>query len=166
MLIVEVHHEATQAVWGGEKGSYVNTFRGVPGQLSYRPPRVTPRPRIAGFVTAIVDAGAGGSPDYAQIDQQGRYMVRFLFDSAASGGRLASRPVRMIQNHAGENYGTHFPLKPGIEVLIAFVNGDPDRPLIVGAAPNALTPSPVDSRNRTTHRIKTMAGIRIDLVDE
>jgi type VI secretion system secreted protein VgrG len=72
----------------------------------------------------------------------------------------------MLQNHAGANYGTHFPLKPGTEVLIAFVNGDPDRPVIVGAAPNPLTPSPVNSANRSTHRIKTQGGIVFDLVDE
>jgi type VI secretion system secreted protein VgrG len=84
----------------------------------------------------------------------------------AAGGQPPSRPVRMLQNHAGENYGTHFPLKPGIEVLIAFVGGDPDRPLIVGAAPNPLTPSPVDGRTPTTHRIKTRSGIRFDMVDD
>ena len=145
---------------------YTNVFRAIPAQQPYRPPRVTPRPRIAGVVTGIVDAGPGGSSDYAQIDDQGRYMVRILFDTAAGGGSAPSRPMRMLQNHAGENYGTHFPLKPGVEVLIAFVNGDPDRPLIVGAVPNPLTPSPVDKANRTTHRIKTKAGILFDLVDE
>ncbi|APR75970.1 Rhs element Vgr family protein [Minicystis rosea] len=145
---------------------YTNVFHAIPAQQPYRPPRVTPRPRVDGLVTGIVDAGPGGSSDYAQIDDQGRYLVRILFDTAAGGGTAPSRPVRMIQNHAGENYGTHFPLKPGVEVLLAFVNGDPDRPLIVGAVPNPLTPSPVDNANRTTHRIKTKAGILFDLVDE
>jgi type VI secretion system secreted protein VgrG len=166
MLIVEVEHRAVQPLSGGDRSSYTNTFRGVPAATTFRPPRRTPRPQIAGFVTAIVDAGTGDGSAYAEIDPQGRYMVRFLFDSAASGGRLASRPVRMLQNHAGENYGTHFPLKPGIEVLVGFVNGDPDRPVIVGAVPNPLTPSPVDARNRTMHRIQTRAGIKIELVDE
>jgi type VI secretion system secreted protein VgrG len=168
LLLVEVEHVANLVVSAREgledQPAYVNTFRAAPAEQTYRPPRITPIPRISGLVTGIVDAGPGGSETYAQIDDQGRYLVRFLFDTAESGG--VSRPVRMIQNHAGENYGTHFPLKPGIEVLIAFVNGDPDRPIIVGAAPNPLTPSPVDARNRQTHRIKTRTGVVIDLVDD
>ncbi|WP_437326178.1 type VI secretion system Vgr family protein [Sorangium sp. So ce381] len=169
LLFVEVEHRASQAAGGlgggDEPRRYVNTFRAIPGKNTYRPPRVTKAPRIGGVVTGIVDAGPGGGGNDAQIDDQGRYMVRFLFDTGAAGG-VTSRPVRMLQNHAGANYGTHFPLKPGTEVLIAFVNGDPDRPVIVGAAPNPLTPSPVNSANRSTHRIKTQGGIVFDLVDE
>ncbi|MGK3988438.1 type VI secretion system tip protein TssI/VgrG [Sorangium sp. So ce136] len=168
MLLVEVEHRVTQAAGGRgaeEPQRYANAFRAIPGQNTYRPPRVTPAPRISGVVTGIVDAGSGGGGSTAEIDDQGRYMVRFLFDTGPAGG-APSRPVRMLQNHAGANYGTHFPLKPGTEVLIAFVNGDPDRPVIVGAAPNPLTPSPVNSANRTTHRIKTQGGIIFDLVDD
>jgi type VI secretion system secreted protein VgrG len=71
----------------------------------------------------------------------------------------------MLQNHAGEGYGTHFPLKPGTEVAIAFVGGDPDRPIIVGAIPNALTPSPVTATNPGVHRMRTSRGVTIDLVE-
>ncbi|WP_437589371.1 type VI secretion system Vgr family protein [Sorangium sp. So ce1000] len=165
LLFVEVEHRATLLTGSDEPRRYLNTFRAIPGRNTYRPPRVTPTPRISGVVTGIVDAGPGGGSNNAEIDDQGRYMVRFLFDTGAAGG-VSSRPVRMLQNHAGANYGTHFPLKPGTEVLIAFVNGDPDRPVIVGAAPNPLTPSPVNSANRSTHRIKTQGGIVFDLVDE
>ncbi|MGK3998459.1 type VI secretion system Vgr family protein [Sorangium sp. So ce1024] len=168
LLFVEVEHRASQAAGGRgaeEPQRYVNTFRAIPAKNTYRPPRVTPTPRISGVVTAIVEAAPGGGSSNAQIDDQGRYMVRFLFDTVSAGG-VPSRPVRMLQNHAGANYGTHFPLKPGTEVLIAFVNGDPDRPVIVGAAPNPLTPSPVNAANRSTHRIKTQGGIVFDLVDE
>lgn len=169
MLFVEVEHRAAQAAGGrgpsDEPQRYVNTFRAIPAKNTYRPPRNTPTPRISGVVTGIVDAGSGGGGSNAEIDDQGRYMVRFLFDTGPAGG-APSRPVRMLQNHAGANYGTHFPLKPGTEVLIAFVNGDPDRPVIVGAAPNPLTPSPVNNANRSTHRIKTQGGIVFDLVDE
>ncbi|HVY46555.1 MAG TPA: type VI secretion system tip protein TssI/VgrG, partial [Minicystis sp.] len=169
LLIVEVRHEATQGLGHAEvRSSYVNTFRAIPADRTYRPPRVTPRPRIHGLVTGIIaDVGAagattGGSTVYAPIDEQGRYAVRFLFDTAGEPRRAPSHPVRMLQQHAGAHYGTHFPLRPGVEVLIAFIDGDPDRPLIVGAVPNPLTPSPVTNARSDVHTIKTATGTRIE----
>jgi type VI secretion system secreted protein VgrG len=172
LLVTEIEHRASQAVVqttapGAAEQRYTNTFRAIPADRTYRPPRVTPRPRIAGLVTGIIDTppGSSGPAMYARIDAQGRYMVRFLFDTTPAGGRATSRPVRMLQNHAGENYGTHYPLKPGVEVLIGFIDGDPDRPLIVGAVPNPIKPSPVDSTNPGLHRVKTLNGITVDMVD-
>ena len=169
LLVTEIEHRASQVVTGmgsEDDPGYVNTFRAIPADRAFRPPRVTPKPRIAGLVTGIVDAGPiGGTPKYAQLDAQGRYTVRFLFDTTPPGERPASRPVRMIQNHAGENYGTHFPLKPGIEVVIGFIDGDPDRPLIVGAVPNPIKPSPVDNANPGVHRVRTSTGITVDMAE-
>jgi len=125
--MVEVHHHARLTVLGmsgsGDKPVVQNTFRATDAHHTYRPKRRTPKPRIAGFVTGIIDAGPGGSSKYAQLDSEGRYTVRFLFDTNPPGEQQASRPVRMLQHHVGENYGTHFPLKPGVEVLIGFVHG-------------------------------------------
>jgi type VI secretion system secreted protein VgrG len=169
LLLVEVTHEASLVVAGsGDEGvsTYVNTFRATPAAHAYRPPRITPRPRIAGLLTGVIDAAQTGGQAYAPIDEQGRYRVRFLFDTTARQGRPASCPVRMIQNHVGENYGTHHPLRPDAEVLVGFVNGDPDRPVIVGAVPNPLKPSPVTNRNPAAHRMQTISGITIEIVDE
>jgi type VI secretion system secreted protein VgrG len=169
VIVTEVEHSATLVV--GAKGAsdppgYANAFRAIPADRTYRPPRTTPKPRIAGLVTGIVDPGpAGPGVKYAQLDDQGRYLVRFLFDTTPPGERPASRPVRMIQNHAGENYGTHFPLKPGVEVVIGFIDGDPDRPLIVGAVPNPIKPSPVTNANAGIHRVKTSTGITVDMAE-
>ncbi len=169
LLVTEVEHQASQVVTGfapPETPGYFNTFRAIPADRTYRPARVTPRPRIAGLITAIVDAGAvGGTPKYAQLDPEGRYSVRFLFDTTPRGEQPTSRPVRMLQNHAGEGYGTHFPLKPGIEVAIGFIDGDPDRPLIVGAVPNPIKPSPVTNENPGVHRMKTSTGITVDMAE-
>jgi type VI secretion system secreted protein VgrG len=167
LLVVEVHHEATQthgnagAETNGARG-YSNAFRAIPADRMYRPPRVTPRPTIAGLVNGVIDPGSGSSGQYAELDDQGRYRVRFLFDTSNRNGQYSSHPVRMLQNHAGENYGTHFPLKPGIEVMVGFVDGDPDRPVIVGAAANPLTPSPVVAGNAGLHRVKSITGTIID----
>lgn len=167
LLVIEVEHEASFVVRGvaGPEGTYYsNTFKAIAADRTFRPARVTPRPTISGFVNGIIEAI--GSERFGAIDEQGRYVVRFLFDTTAPGERRASRPVRMLQQHAGENYGTHFPLRAGTEVLIGFVNGDLDRPVIVGAAPNPLKPSPVNNKQVGLHRIKTETGITIDLLEE
>jgi type VI secretion system secreted protein VgrG len=168
LCITEVEHVANQVVAGFDPAgpAYENTFRGIPKDRTFRPARTTPKPRVPGLVTGIIDAGPGVPEGLvARLDAEGRYMVRFLFDTTNPGDRVASRPVRMLQNHAGEGYGTHFPLKPGTEVAVGFVGGDPDRPIIVGAAPNAVNPSPVNASNPGLHRIRTSTGVTIDLVE-
>ncbi|WP_437991398.1 type VI secretion system tip protein TssI/VgrG [Sorangium sp. So ce145] len=170
-LAVEVEHRAVQpvAVEGGAGGEqeYVNRARLVRAGQAYRPPRTAPRPKIHGVVTALVEPLPDGEiGEVSPIDEQGRYRVRFHFDAGDPASRaFPSRLVRMIQPHAGPNYGIHFPLKPGIEVLMVFVDGDPDRPMIVGAAPNPITPSPVTREVNLMHRIETSTGILIEMRD-
>jgi type VI secretion system secreted protein VgrG len=57
------------------------------------------------------------------------------------------------------------PLKPGIEVMVAFIDGDPDRPVIVGSVPNPITASPVVDVNATMSRMKTVSGLIIEMKD-
>ncbi len=170
LLVVEIEHHAEQPILlgtGSGRRSYKNTFRAVDAGLPYRPPRRTPKPRIHGVVPGIVEP----RPDtnvgtIADLDDQGRYTIRLLFDATPFGERQASSPrVRMLQLHAGPGYGVHFPLKAGVEVLLAFVDGDPDRPIIVGCAPNPLTPSPVVSDQALYHRMNTATGILIEMKD-
>jgi type VI secretion system secreted protein VgrG len=169
LIVTEVAHRASfmvgDLVSAGEPG-YSCAFQAMPADRAYRPPQETPRPRIAGIVQGVIDAGPGGSVTRAQIDEQGRYLVRFLFDQSPPNDRAPSRPVRMAQNHVGESYGAHNPLKPGTEVLLSFIDGDPDRPIIVGAVYNTAKPSPVDRSNAITHRFKTQTGITVDMVEK
>jgi type VI secretion system secreted protein VgrG len=168
LLVVEVEHRVSQVtrVHGGEEVErYENTFRAVPASVVYRPARVTPRPKIAGVVSGIIEQRDGASTRYARIDKQGRYRVRFLFDTAAPGERKASRPVRMAQFSSGAGMGMHFPLRPGTEVLLAFVDGDPDRPIILSSIPNAITPSPVTASNSLKNQIKTASGVLLEIKD-
>jgi type VI secretion system secreted protein VgrG len=170
-LLVEVEHHFTQPVMlhGAGEGPpiYKNTFRATPAQKTYRPPRVTPKPRISGIVTAIVEPRPDGAlGKYADIDQDGRYTVLFMFDTAPRNKRFkSSRAIRMIQPHAGPNYGMHFPLHPGVEVAIVFVDGDPDRPLIHGAIPNPETSTPVQRQNSVESRVQTASGLQIIMKD-
>jgi type VI secretion system secreted protein VgrG len=169
LLLVEVTHEASFSVLthggDGKERHYKNSFRAIPEEHTYRPPRLTPRPRIHGLITGIVDPGPGEEVGReAKLDAWGRYMVRFLFDTAVHEGR-DSHWIRMVQPHAGANYGMFFPLKPGVEVLLGFIDGDPDRPLIMGATYRPDTPSPVTSVEPTMNRLKTESGVLIEIHD-
>ncbi|MDR2612877.1 MAG: type VI secretion system tip protein VgrG [Deltaproteobacteria bacterium] len=111
--------------------------------VAYRPRRATPRPRIAGSVTAWIDGE--GSGEQPETDAYGRYKVLFPLDVSGRGSGKASSWIRMAQPFAGLGYGQHYPLTPGCEVLVTFVDGNPDRPVISGAVPNAETGAVVDS---------------------
>jgi len=179
MLLVEVEHEWTRPTSADDRHagetSYRNTFRAVDGQRTYRPPLVTPRPRIDGVVTATVEplqppAGSPTAKD-ATIDTNGDYTIRFHFDPApmfpAPGSRVrSSLPVRMMQALAGPNYGIHFPLRGGIEVFVLFIDGDPDRPVIAAAVPNAITTSPSTQSNSLQSVMRTQSGITLTFKDD
>ncbi|MBK8937406.1 MAG: type VI secretion system tip protein VgrG [Polyangiaceae bacterium] len=134
--------------------------------IPYRPRRTTPRPKIHGIVTGVVHSASHetGSP-MQHIDAQGRYLIKLHFDQ----GTQPMPRVRMAQPHSGENYGHHFPLRPGAEVLVAFLDGDPDRPVIIGTAPHPLKGSPVraplSGEAVEVSRIRTRSGITIEFSD-
>jgi type VI secretion system VgrG family protein len=150
-LIVEVTHEGSQTacltpeIIGGldkpdEKIAYANSFKAIPSITQFRPERTTERPRISGTINARIDAE--GSTMSAQIDKQGRYKIKLPFDinDQHMDGK-ASAWLRMMQPSAGVNEGIHFSLKKGTEVMLMFVDGHPDRPVIAGAVSNPETPS-------------------------
>jgi type VI secretion system secreted protein VgrG len=143
---------------------YLARFEAIPLNVAYRAERVTPWPRIHGVMHAKIDSDTSGK--YADIDNQGRYRVRMPFNTnnSAKGGK-ASRWIRMAEPYAGAGYGTHYPLHKGTEVLIGHIDGDPDRPIIVGAVPNPETQSPSTSRNATQSVTQTASGIRIEMED-
>lgn len=164
LLLTSVTHHGKQG-WMAQQADagYHADFNAVASDIAYRSPRITPVPRIQGFLTGVVEAESDS--EYADVDDEGRYRVRFLFDMAAEGERQASRPLRMMQPHAGPGYGMHFPLRGGVEVLIGFVGGDPDRPIIAGTAPNPQTASPVRAENRERNVIRTGGGNEINIDD-
>ncbi len=159
LLVIGVTHR-----WSEGGTEFATSFEAIPAETRYRPPRLTPKPRISGSITGMIDAAA--QDNYAEVDEQGRYRVRFMYDTAARGEGQASRLVRMAQPHAGEGYGMHFPLRPGVEVILTCIDGDPDRPIISGTVPNPKTASPVSSANRDRNLIRTGGGNEIDISDE
>lgn len=168
MLVTSVEHLVVQAT--GELGSldaaspYTNRFEGVRASIPFRPERRTPRPVVTGLLVGFVTDYLAEGP-YGAVDAKGMYTVRLHLDTAPHP-KAQSLPIRMIQAHAGSHYGAHMPLRAGTEVMVAFLAGDPDRPVIVGSVPNKLTQSPVNSDNLQINKIlKTETGIVIEARD-
>lgn len=143
---------------------YRNHFEAIPSVTQFRPARITEKPRISGTISAKVDAA--GSGQYAELDDQGRYKVILPFDLSGRSGGKASAFVRMMQPYAGADMGMHAPLHKGTEVLLSFMDGDPDRPVIAGAVPNPETPGPVTDGNQTMVRLKSGGGNVIHMEDQ
>jgi type VI secretion system secreted protein VgrG len=161
-LAIEVRHAGSVAGATEDVRRYTGlhpqeTYRvelhAIPADVQFRAPQTTPWPRIYGFENAVID-GEVDSP-YAQLDDQGRYLVRFKFDASTLSDGKASTYVRMMQPHGGTTEGHHFPLRKGTEIMVAFQGGDPDRPLIAGVVPNAHKPSPITSKNHTKNILRT-----------
>lgn len=175
-LITDVNHEGDQTGFlisgisadaGKDKEHHIyyrNTFTAIPVTTQFRPQVKTIKPRVSGTIVGRIDAS--GSGQYAELDEMGRYKVTIPFDLSGRTGGKASSWIRMAQPYGGSNYGMHFPLHKGTEVLLTFVNGDPDRPIIVAAAPNPATPSPVTSANQTSNIIQTSGGNKIHMEDK
>jgi len=147
---------------------YSNQFTAIPQRVSgkelqFRPERKTIKPRFYGTMNAIVDSS--GDSSYAEIDDQGRYKVTIPFDLSGKSGGKASRYIRMMQPYAGSNYGMHFPLHKGVEVLLSFIDGDLDRPVINGAVPNPETNSPVSTGNQTQNMLRSAGGNELHFDD-
>ncbi len=142
---------------------YRNSFSAISSDIQFRPEHITERPRIPGGLYAHIDAE--GSGQYAEIDEQGRYKVVLPFDLNSVKGGKASCWLRKAQPYAGSNHGMHFPLHKGTEVLLAFIGGDPDRPLIAAAVSNPLMPSQVTARNATQSLITTAGGNKLHFED-
>ena len=172
-LVTELKHEGKSARFlfqtEGEGGSskprmgYNNQFTLISAEVQFRAERKSPKPRFYGTMNATIDAAGDGQ--YAEIDDEGRYKVILPFDQSGNSGGKASRWVRMAQPYAGANYGMHFPLHKGTEVLLTFVDGDPDRPIIAGSVPNPDTMSPVIGGNQSQSMIRTGGGNQIRIED-
>jgi len=142
---------------------YVNRFTAIPETAQFRPQITTKKPTISGSIVARIDAS--GSGQYAELDEMGRYKVVMPFDISGKHDGKASSWIRMAQPYGGSGHGMHFPLLKGTEVLLTFVNGDPDRPIITAAVPNPSMPSLVTSANQTSNIIHTSGGNKIHMED-
>ena len=88
-----------------------------------------------------------------------------MLDQGGAPQGKASSLLRMAQPHAGPGYGHHFPLRDGVEVLLTFIDGDSDRPIIAAAVPNPQTPSTVSGNNGVHNVLRTGGGTSLDIDD-
>jgi type VI secretion system secreted protein VgrG len=141
---------------------YTNAFVCVPASVNFKAPFKAKRPKVSGVITARVD---GPQSDYAHLDEQGRYHVKLPFDLSDLKDGKASLPVRLSQPYAGPGYGLHTPVHNDNDFLLAFIDGDIDRPVALGAMPNPMNQSPVNSRNHSQSILRTASGHEFKLDD-
>lgn len=114
---------------GGDASSYSNSFAAFPNTVPWRQPMATARPRMEGLHTAIV-LGPEGEEIYT--DDQGRIKIRFFWDWREDATADSSDWARVVQPWAGNQWGGQFIPRVGTEVAVAFMDADPDRPIVVG----------------------------------
>ncbi|OAP46315.1 type VI secretion system tip protein TssI/VgrG [Sinorhizobium americanum] len=120
---------------------YTNTFEAVPARVPMTPHRQTKRPRIEGTQVALV---AGPPGEEIHPDKYGRIKLWFPWDRKAKKDGSDTCWVRVAQSWGGGTWGAQVIPRIGMEVMVAFVDGDPDRPLVTGVVPNPANPVPYD----------------------
>jgi type VI secretion system secreted protein VgrG len=161
-VLTQVQHAASigeayrSAGSGHEHSSYSNTFTAIPHKIPYRPVRLTPKPIVQGPQTAVV-VGPGGEEIYS--DKYGRVKVQFFWDREGKKNESSSCWVRVSQLWAGKQWGAIFIPRIGQEVMVEFMEGDPDHPIITGRVYNAeMMPPYALPANQTQSGIKSRSS--------
>jgi type VI secretion system secreted protein VgrG len=158
--------DATGALVSGYESRFLALSEAVP----YRPSRRTPKPKIHGVQAAVVTAEELASADRPAIhaDSTARVRVRFPWDqhSDTDDATPTSRWIRVSQYWAGAGYGALYMPRVGHEVLVAYMQGDPDQPVIVGRVYNVQHPPPYDpSKEPTKSTLKSQSAKEKEEVD-
>jgi len=137
---------------GGEGLQYSNDFECIPFSVPYRPLRKTPKPIVEGVQTAIV---VGPSGDDIYFDDLGRVKVQFHWDRENQNDENSSCWIRASDGYAGQNHGIQFTPLIGDEVIVDFLEGDPDRPIIIGRVYNGDNIPHLEPQNKVQNQILT-----------
>lgn len=124
---------------------YTNHFEAFPATLLFRPPRSVPQPVVAGSHSAFV---VGPDGEEIWTDLHGRVKVKFHWDQSDTKDDKASCWVRVSQAWAGNGWGALFIPRIGQEVIVSYLDGNPDRPLITGSVYNGEQATPVNLPNK------------------
>jgi type VI secretion system secreted protein VgrG len=156
-LITRVEHRGVDPRLSGAgpdgEISYENRFEVIPSDVPFRPPMITPRPTIKGVQSAIVTGPAG---EEIFTDEYGRVKVQFHWDRLGKNDDKSSCWIRVSQGWAGEGWGAMFLPRINQEVLVDFLDGDPDRPIVVGRVYHGTNVPPYAlPANKTRSTIKS-----------
>ncbi len=167
-----VHHDVEDSSWISNEGSvtYANRFEAFKAALQWRQPFATPRPRMEGVHSALVmgpQSSAGAdikmqSGEEIYTDDLARVKVRFYWDWRAEATGGASVWARVIQPWAGNGWGTQFIPRVGTEVAVAFVDGNPDRPIVIGGLYNGVSAPIYAVADKTKSGIRTRSSLKGD----
>jgi type VI secretion system secreted protein VgrG len=170
-VVTSVTHSAKEgAFYSGREQEgqdhFSNIFTCLPFELHYCPPCSTPKPQVRGCQTAYV-VGPAGEEIY--VDKYGRVKVQFHWDREGKNDDKSSCWVRVASFWAGKNWGAvHLP-RIGQEVVIDFLEGDPDRPIVVGSVYNAENMPPYalpDNKTQSTLKSRSSKGGGTDNYNE
>jgi type VI secretion system secreted protein VgrG len=162
-LITEVRHSASEGgcYYSDQNAADENSsiqFHCIPKSVPYRPARVTPKPFVQGPQPALV---VGKSGEEIWVDKYGRVVVQFYWDRLGQKNENSSCWIRVSQPWAGSNWGAIWIPRIGQEVLVSFLEGDPDRPIITGRVYNAEQMPPYtlpDYQTRSTFKSRSSKG--------
>ncbi|MCQ8228110.1 type VI secretion system Vgr family protein [Pantoea trifolii] len=160
VVVTRIHLSASR------KSALQINLNGVPYSetLCWRP-RLLPRPKVSGTMTARVTS-AKDNDIYAWQDASGLYRVVFDADEESKDRGQESMPVRLAKPYGGDMYGFHFPLIQGTEVAIAFREGDPDQPYIAHALHDSRHVDHVTEKNSTRNVIRTAGLNKLRMEDK
>ena len=137
------------------RGACAFAFTALPASINYRPPRLTPRQRMSGPQSALV---VGPQGEELHVDEFGRVKVQFHWDRYGQNDEKSSCWLRVSQPWAGQNWGGYFTPRIGQEVIVDFLDGDPDRPLIMGRVYNDDQPIPYQSPTQSGFKTRSTPG--------
>jgi type VI secretion system secreted protein VgrG len=151
-ILLAVQHQAhDSSYFSGESGDsdYINQFTCIPSEVHFRPIQTHHRPVMKGPQSAVVTGPAG---EEIYIDEFGRIKVQFIWDREGKKDENSSCFLRVMQSWAGNGWGASFIPRIGHEVIVTFLDGDPDRPIITGTVYNG--------QNKPPYSSKTQSGIK------
>ncbi|HGM5550751.1 TPA: type VI secretion system tip protein VgrG [Pseudomonas putida] len=162
-LLTEVNHRGKQpavleetlgAVAGAADDGFVegyrNDFFATPWEVIYRPPQSFVKPRIFGSQTAVV---TGPVNEEIHCDAFGRVKVQFYWDRDGNHDDHSSCWLRLASNWAGSAHGSVTLPRVGMEVLVSFLEGDPDHPVVSGCLINSANPAPYELPEHKTRSV-------------
>ena len=140
-LIIHAEYDLKEAGYasGTQQSHYRIRFTAIPLTYQYRTPRATPKPQIIGSQAATVTGPAG---EEVHTNPYGDIKVQFHWDRYGPKNEKSSDWIRVAQGSAGGSFGSINTPRIGEEVLIDFINGDSDRPIVIGRLYNSANPPP------------------------